>query len=258
MGDIYRIYLEYCKHQVVLEPDNWDFKSNSNYTYMLEHNNFYHIGIKYYECLMNKYGDIINNNKEYIYNIIKINDQYGKPEKHAFNDLECSPTSLKYILHSLLFYDFINKYHLNNLDIIEIGGGYGGLCFIMKKIFELLNVNVSSYTIFDRIEASLLQKKYLNNLNTEVNICQIDNINNIKNNSVLISSYAFSEIPKNLQDQYIKEIFNPYIDYSFIVWNNIPVYNLNEAKYIINEELEYPQTSGGSIKNHYVYLIPKV
>ena len=61
---------------------------------------------------------------------------------------------------------------------------------------------------------------------------------------MLISSYAFSEIPKNLQDQYIKEIFNPYIDYSFIVWNNIPVYNLNEDKYIINEELEYPQTSG--------------
>ena len=27
----------------------------------------------------------------------------GRPEKHAFNDLECSPTSLRYILHSLLF-----------------------------------------------------------------------------------------------------------------------------------------------------------
>jgi len=225
---------------------------------MLEHNNYYHIGKLYYQTLINKYGNIISNNEEYIYNIIKINDSFGKPEKHVFNDLECSPTSLKYILHSLLFYDFICKHSLNNLNIIEIGGGYGGLCFIMRKIFDLLNVNISSYTIFDRIEASLLQKKYLDNLETDVNVCQIDNMNNIKNNSVLISSYAFSEIPDNLQDQYIKEIFNPYVDYSFIIWNNIPVYNLNEDKYIVDKEFEKPQTSGGKQKNYYVYLIPKV
>ena len=41
-------------------------------------------------------------------------------------------------------------------------------CFIMKKIFELLNVNVSSYTIFDRIELLFSQKKYLNNLNKKL------------------------------------------------------------------------------------------
>ena len=43
MSDIYKIYLDYCNNQIELEPDKWDFKSNSNYTYMLEHNNYYHI-----------------------------------------------------------------------------------------------------------------------------------------------------------------------------------------------------------------------
>ena len=72
MSDIYRIYLDYCNDQIKLNPDKWDFKSNSNYTYMLEHNNFYHNKINSTEILINKYSDIINNNKEYIYNIIKI------------------------------------------------------------------------------------------------------------------------------------------------------------------------------------------
>ena len=133
-----------------------------------------------------------------------MNDTYGRTKKTNFkNFIECSPTNLRYILHSLLILEDMKKNKLNNIDIIEIGGGYGGLCLFMHNIAALYDININSYTIFDLLEVSQLQKKYLNALNIKnVNCCQLDNFNNLKNNSYLISNYAFSEISKELQIKY--------------------------------------------------------
>ena len=51
----------------------------------------------------------------------------------------------------------MKKYKLNNIDIIEIGG-YGGLCLFIHNIAPLYEININSYTIFDLLEPSLLQK----------------------------------------------------------------------------------------------------
>lgn len=131
----------------------------------------------------------------------------------------------------------MKKYKLNNVDIIEIGGGYGGLCFFVHSIAPLYEINITSYTIFDLLEPSLLQEKYLNALNIEkVKFCQIDNFNNLKNNSFLISNYAFSEINIELQSEYTEKIINPYTIYGFLAWNAIPVYDFVDNSIIEKEE----------------------
>ena len=147
--------------------------------------------------------------------------------------MTCSPSNLRYLLHSLLILEDMKKYKLNNVDIIEIGGGYGGLCFFIHSIAQLYEININSYTIFDLLEPSLLQEKYLNVLNIEkVDFCQLDNFNNLKNNSFLISNYAFSEISKELQTEYIEKIINPYTTFGFLTWNFISVYDFVENSII--------------------------
>jgi hypothetical protein len=150
----------------------------------------------------------------------------------------------------------MKKYKLNNVDIIEIGGGYGGLCFFLHKISPLYEININSYSIFDLLEASLLQEKYLKSLNIEnVNFHQIENYSNLKKNSFLISNYSFSEISNDLQKIYIEKIINAYTSYGFLAWNSINVYDFIENS-IIEKEIEYPQTSDGSNKNFYVRYYP--
>jgi len=99
----------------------------------------------------------------------------------------------------------------------------------------------------------MLQKKYLEALNiNNVNFLEIDSIKNLKENSFLISNYAFSEISLELQKKYTKEVLNPYTSHGFLVWNFINIYKFINDKNITIEN-EYPFTS--SI-NKYVYFKP--
>ena len=125
--------------------------------------------------------------------------------------------------------------------------------FFIHSIAPLYEININSYTIFDLLEPSLLQKKYLNVLNVpDVNCCQLDNFDNIKNDSILISNYAFSEISKELQMKYIDKIINPYTKFGFLTWNFHPVYNFVKNS-VIEKEEEYPKTGS---KNYYVRYYP--
>ena len=81
----------------------------------------------------------------------------------------------------------------------------------------------------------------------------MDNYCNLKNNSFLISTYAFSEIPMSIQNEYSKNIINQYTNFGFIAWNSITVYKFVENS-IIEKEKEYPRTGGKN--NNYVRYYP--
>ena len=151
----------------------------------------------------------------------------------------------------------MSNHKLNNLDIIEIGGGYGGLSLFMHKISPLFKINITSYTIIDLPEISLLQKTYLDALDMSKNMhfYNINNYKNLKENSFLISNYAYSEISIELQQEYTEKILNPYISYGFLVWNYIEIYDFIKSK-IILKEYEEPDTSHNNT-NYYVTILPK-
>ena len=96
-------------------------------------------------------------------------------------------------------------------NIVEIGGGYG----CMPLIFNNLNKSINYY-IFDTKEVCLLQYYYLKSHNLSVScgiqnkkislisdiseLKKINKIKNLKNNNTLIlSNWAFSEIPISLR-----------------------------------------------------------
>ena len=250
---MYNKYTNYIKTQLNLNPEEWDFKRNIDYCTILEHCNVSQAE-QYFNIIIKKFKTFYESNFDTLRNICELNDKYGKTQKYNLkNFMTCSPSNLRYLLHSLLFLEDMKKYKLNNIDIIEIGGGYGGLCFFIHNIAPLYEININSYSIFDLLEPSLLQKKYLNLLNVpDVNCCQLDNFDNIKNDSILISNYAFSEISKELQIKYIDKIINPYTKFGFLTWNSIPVYNFVKNS-VIEKEEEYPQTGGN---NYYVRYYP--
>ena len=249
---MYNSYIKCIELELNKKPSEWSFKRNNNYRVILEHCNYNH-GMQYLTEIKNRYTNLFNDNKNFIIELCKKNDLYGNTIKNDFkNFTTCSASNFRYILHSLLILDYIKENNLNNIDFIEIGGGYGGLCFFIFNLAKLFDISINSFTIFDLLQCSLLQDKYLKALNiNNVKCYQINNFNNLKVNSFLISNYAFSEISKELQTQYIDKIINPYTNHGFLAWNFIPVYNFVNNS-IIDKEPEYPNTGS----NFYVRFKP--
>jgi putative sugar O-methyltransferase len=212
----YKEYKEIC-----LNASNDDvifntFKSLPYYMEVLEHAS--------YENGLDHLNNIIHNNPDLLNLLDKflLNDKYGSPNKHTYfippenKELICSPTTLQYI--SILG-DLKKIYNdLNNIDIIEIGGGYGGQC---KIIFDLFKPK--SYTIIDIKEPCLLIKKYLAMFNIFPKVIDAeefsDNPEVLKSNLV-ISNFAFSEVFRPQQDIYIDCILN-YSQCGYMVCNQI-------------------------------------
>lgn len=238
----YTKYINYIDSFINEDITKWNFKSHPSYCEVLEHVSKYY-GDKYYQEIINRFNILYNDNKSYFIDLCKKNDLYGNTHTYDFNDFtKCSPTNLRYILHSLLILTHIKECSLTGVDIIEIGGGYGGLCFYMYKLAHLFGITINSYSIFDLKQPLLLQEKYLQHLGISgVNFVELDNIKNLKNNSFLISNYAFSEIDMDLQKKYKDNVLNPFVSHGFLAWNFIQVYNFIDNK-DIKKEVEYPLT----------------
>ena len=133
---------------------------------------------------------------------------------------------------------------LNDLKLVELGGGYGGLCLCLN-LFAETKLN---YTIIDLKYVGELQKKYLEMNNTSVNCLEPYGESLEGNDYFLISNYCFAEIDLSHQIQYIKLLF-PKVSYGFITWNEfLDPYDFGFDCNIIDE---YPQTGA---KNKYIYF----
>lgn len=153
------------------------------------------IGQKYYDYLA---GDkkIADNMDEF-----KKNDDWGGPIKIAYPNIgEISPTTLRY---AKVGYD-LKKYfpNLENMRICEIGVGYGGQCRIIDVLFK-----PSYYCLVDIQPALLLAQRYLGNYLMKA-ILAFKTMNEIDEDSydLCVSNYAFSELPRPIQDEYLRKV----------------------------------------------------
>jgi hypothetical protein len=249
------LYIQAIRYNLMMgNPNEWEFKSNPNYTGVLEHVKPIH-GMEYLGKISTIYNSFFNAKREFLIDLCYKNDKFGKTVKHNYENFAvCSPTNLRYIFQSLLIIDYIKSEMLNNMNIIEIGGGYGGLAFYLKHIAPLFGVKITSYTMFDLPEACELQKRYLLEHGMDVQTANIHDMNSVKlmKNSFLISNYAFTEIDMWLQNKYTTEVLNPYTSHGFLTWNIIPIYEFVQGK-IISFECEFPLTS---TFNYYVTYRP--
>ncbi len=165
------------------------------------------IGKKYLDFLVRD-KNIMSHLEEF-----KKNDEWGGPITCDYNEVKnISPTTLRYVK----VLSDLNKFFtgLDNLSICEIGIGYGGQCRIINAISS-----PATYYLVDIQPALQLSERYLSNYSTNaVLFFKTMNELELQDYDMCISNYAFSELPRYLQDIYLKKVIlkskTGYITYS--------------------------------------------
>jgi len=200
-------YKDVCIKVITDENVFKNFKNNSEYNKILEHVNFEN-GYKYLNRILETGYDT-----ESILLMCKINDSIGNPTKFQYPELldEVSPSSLRY-LKTYLDLKTIYK-NLQNLNITEIGGGYGG-----QFLFIFLhNGKTFNYNIFDLREVSALQNKYIKKF-TKFPVKLYSKIEEV-HSDLVISNYAFSEINREVQEEYYDKVIKN-AKHGYMIFNN--------------------------------------
>jgi hypothetical protein len=244
-NDIYTRYVEYVK-QINITKDLSNFKSVPDYTYVLEHVNS-SLGQEYLNLILTH----TNISSDDIIEFAKINDRIGNPVKTQYNNMFVSPSSLRYIWQAHIILTYFKKFE-NEIDCVEIGGGYGGLCLSISNLASRYGIKINSYTIVDLLDITQLQEEYLgrHTLNFPIFFKDAATYGEFidKKDLYLISNYCFSEISDENQKKYIDLLF-PKVKHGFFAWNMIPVYNFG-FNLEICEEIPF---SGGHY-NKYIFF----
>ena len=250
------------------------FKSNGNYTGILEHVTP-ELGNEYLSLILNDFASKIQPEK--IVSYCELNDRHGSPITHEFTiaknseepdfKFKCSPTSLRYIYHALTILTYYEEQQCKN--IVEVGCGYGGLCLAINFFMNDFNIDIENYHIIDLDEPVKLIINYLASHNK---ILKTKNFyhssstfgSNIHDkNLFFISNYCYTEIDTHLNKQYTTQLL-PKVSHGFITWQNggnKHAYPIENAESIINHKIiktidEKPQTDlgHGIYKNFFVYF----
>jgi hypothetical protein len=156
---------------------------------------------------------------------------------------QSSGNRIRQVYHLKKYYDYskINLFEIKH--VLEIGGGYG----CMAQIFKKINKNCT-YVIYDMAEVNFLQYYYLqmNKISVVMNkivegkVCLINDLNliskfndSLKQNiySLLIANWSISEFPINLRNKILnktKKFFNSIISFQEYFEN------INNRNYFFN------------------------
>lgn len=182
-------YLSVCKSAANNNEYFSNFKSNSYYRHVLEHVS-YEEGLQYLSEIAIDYEDKLDEIKE--------NDSIGSPVTFDYDKIgNISPTTIRYIKNSS---DIITKFGSDFKSVVEIGGGYGGLCKVLSSF-----VDFDSYLLIDLEECNLLSRRYLKHFNLPTFSQRSEEVEVQEDFDIFISNYAFSECTRETQLEYIEK-----------------------------------------------------
>jgi len=173
-----------------------NFKNHPFYQEILEHVS-YSQGKEYLDCIIKNDKNLLDKIDEFLKN-----DKIGNPKKYYYKEIDklVSPTTLRYIKVAS---DIKNIFSDKIDNIVEIGCGYGGQYLILDKL-----INIQNYLLIDLYEVTKFIEKYLECyvLNSSYETKTINKISQNNSWDLVISNYAFSELPSETQYNYIKKI----------------------------------------------------
>jgi hypothetical protein len=187
-------YAEICVEAVEDDKVFDRFKRDPRYTAILEHVSPEH-GQKYFNGILQYELD------EELVEAFKENDKLGGSNVVDYGEPfgEVSPSTLRYVQNSLDIANFVGEGDLSK--IVEIGGGYGGLCKTINCLCDF-----DEYHIYDIQQASRLQEKYLSNFDVCEKVSFHSSVDPIEDVDLVISNYAYSELSLDLQDAYYENV----------------------------------------------------
>jgi putative sugar O-methyltransferase len=172
------------------------FKRNAHYRLILEHAT-YDQGKAYLELLHRDAPDFLQGVSRFL-----VNDAVGGPIRFSYPETgPVSPTTLRYMKVAS---DIRKAFgDLNGFKVAEIGVGYGGQFLVLDQVFRF-----SRYDLFDLPPVLELTSKYLEShlLNSPYHTSTLNRFEAGTRYDLVISNYAFSELPAALQLKYIEKV----------------------------------------------------
>jgi putative sugar O-methyltransferase len=172
-----------------------NFKRNRIYNSVLEHVSEKQ-GTKYLEVLRNRNDEVLPDSLNSFLTL----DNIGNPRKYNYEEGLISPTSLRYVKVAS---DLRLLFGPNLESVAEIGCGYGGQTLALMMLNQYVN-----FILFDLNDVNKLISRYLNNfiLDGSFKSTTLNEFDANKNFDLVISNYAFSELPHQLQKKYIEKV----------------------------------------------------
>ena len=217
-----------------------DFRRNPVYNQVLEHVS---------EDLGRQYLQLISGDTDLLkcMNIFKANDEYGNPRVCEYPAIgTISPSTLRYIK---VLSDLKKHFQsLDKLNICEIGVGYGGQCRIINAYYK-----PATYRLVDIQPALALTQRFLNNyiLHSVLTYATMNELS-AGDYDLVLSNYAFTELPRQIQDVYLQKVIlkskRGYITYNEIVPAEFNSYKADElagmiagSRILAEEPLTHPK-----------------
>jgi hypothetical protein len=150
------------------------------------------------------------------------NDNVGNPIKYNYSVLG-KPISSVTVRYIKILGDLLELFgDLKEMDIVEIGAGYGGQCKIIHDYCK-----PKSYTIIDLHEANKLSEKYLRHFGIKDVKCKTPDDVLKESYSLCISNYAFAEFDRQYQDLYAEKVISK-SDRGYMICNFFGKYRIKE------------------------------
>jgi len=232
------IYINYSNvTQLASEEKIKNWKQNSDYRIILEH-----VSKEQGQSYLNNITSILSFDQ--IKTFCNINDSLGEHCTETFylndNILVTSPSCLRYLDHAIqiLKHVYSINYTDNKLNIVEVGGGYGGLCLAVYYINNILfnsKYNIYNYYITDLDQPGMLQKyvtsKLIKLVTSETTNIHIESAttygkNIEQTNLFLVSNYCMSEIGDENRNEYYNHLL-PKVSHGFMIWNTHATFPLD-------------------------------
>ena len=199
-------------YDIILKNNTINFLRNANIqNIFFIHNRFF---------ILNELRELQKDKDKWkLWKKLLVENNVGDPIRY-FLYPKTSGNRIRQVYYLKKYYDYSKIELLKVNNILEIGGGYGCMAQIFKKINEKC-----TYVIFDTKEVNFLQYYYLqmNKIPVVMNkiktgkICLINNLDLIKkfnkkitrnSNSLFIANWSISEMPIILRNNILNKIKN--------------------------------------------------
>lgn len=191
------IYPEYALKAALDLRTFSNFRQNPHYTPILEHVRKAQ-ALAYLDLIKNEHGMSVPD----ILDIIEPLQQIGNPKKVMLDglDIPVSTTALRYLYVAL---DIRQQCGDRVPVVAEIGCGYGGQAVILSRL-----IDIDKYYFLDLWQVNMLIQRFIESvdINFAYEALTLKQIEKEIRSDLIISNYAFSELPRKIQQPYFDKI----------------------------------------------------
>jgi hypothetical protein len=239
--------LRNCVREILATNNISDFKDKNEINAIFEHKN-YSWGNIFYDLIKSEF----TLTDDEIVDFCKKNDTIGKPEIQTYSFGNVAANSIKYVYHANLALKHMKSIGKNKVNIVEIGGGYGGMALAMFHYSNKYDIEIESYNLIDLPELIGLQDLYLKSTCRDYSRVKFYSAfeygSNIRlDNLYLIGVYSLGELDVSTQMKYIEHLF-PKVSHGFLIWNAVPYTKLGK------DEMRVPERPLTGPHNQFIYF----